>query len=159
MVRLKLRRERLSRSNPSGQLGRRDSEKRKQLSQRPGETQPQDEFREWTVGLCSWSSDGRMEEGLKSGIPERHFIDPGLFCKTQRQYSFAPLPHEACIWGRWQEQHGGGEPGGGQGCFRKSVQPSRADRKMVFAKAEMVAMQRGLLKGHILQAGGIGTTP
>lgn len=42
---------------------------------------------------------------------------------------------------------------------RKSVQPSRADRKMVFAKAETAAMQRELLKEHILQAGGVGTIP
>lgn len=42
---------------------------------------------------------------------------------------------------------------------RKLVQPSRADRKMIFAKAETMAMQRGLLKEHIFHAGGIGTTP
>lgn len=79
------------------------------------------------MDLGSWSSDGRMEEGVKCGTPERRFPDPGLFCKTQRQYSVAL---EVCLRGRRLQQHGGGEPGGRQGCCQEvgsAIQGRRED--------------------------------
>lgn len=87
-----------------------------------------------------------MEEGASGKSSESQFIDSGLFSKTQRGTTKFKWCHSLMRFSAGKDYNNSSavvesceEDKAG---VRESVQPSRAEGKVVFAKAETVGMRR-----------------
>lgn len=104
------------------------------------------------MGQCGQSSGSRMEDGAAGGSPKSHFMDPGLFYKTYREiHQFKKggslvrfASGKECVGSMMEERLQEDKAG-----VEDAVQASRADRKVVFAKAETVGMRRGATEGKL----------